>query len=532
MARVVVVAAGLLLALAFPGGNFWPLAWVSLALLMAAVRGRTAWAAGRLGWWCGFAFFSAVLYWLPATVSTFTRIDPKVAGFLLVLMAAANAWTYAAFAGLLEAFAARGLSRLLVAPVLWTVLEWCRTFVVAGFPWASLGYSQYRHVAFLQIADLGGVYMLSAVLITANAAWAELWAGRFHLYSKDRADEARQSSSRLWPSALLVAGLPLLLQVYGQARIDAVDSAEVTGSVTVGLIQGNIAQDQKWDTALQDSILQRYLKLSAEAVGRGAELVVWPEASVPFYLARDSRSEKLAAFAAEHDAYLLVGSPGIDRVDGQVKPFNQAWMITPAGDFVGPYNKIQLVPFGEYIPFSWILGHIDVATESIGEFGRGEEYSVFEGPIVRSVGTGSRAGRPARVAPLICYEGIFPELTREFARRDPDLDVLANISNDAWYGDTAAPYQHLAMASLRSIENRLPMVRATNTGVSAFVEASGRVGGLTPLFEEDVAVQTVLLRDIPSFYRNYGNVWVGLCWLAFVGFLKTALLMKRPESQR
>lgn len=519
-ARVLAVASGLLLTLAFPGANFWPFAWVALSGLMLAVRGRTSWAAARLGWWCGFGFFAAVLYWLPATVSNFTRIPPSVAGALLVLMAAANAWTYAAFAGLLEFLASRGISRLLAAPVLWTVLEWCRTFVVAGFPWASLGYSQYRHEVFMQLADLGGVYLISAALILVNAAVAELLAAR--------GQSEREAAPRLWPAAAVVIVIPLAMQLYGQMRIDVVDEAEITGQVTVGIVQGNIAQDQKWDSALQDEILARHLELSEEAIGRGAELVVWPEASVPFYLARDSRAHQIASFAKEHDVFLLVGAPGADRVDGVMKPFNQAWMAGPDGRFAGPYNKIQLVPFGEYIPFSWLLGKIEVATESIGEFGRGQNYTIFDGPTVRPVGSGRAAGRPAKVAPLICYEGIFPELTRKFAVLGPDL--LANISNDAWYGDTAAPYQHLAMASIRSIEHRLPMVRSTNTGVSAFVDAAGRVGGLTALFEEDVAVETLLLRDVSSFYRRYGNVWVGLCWLALIGLLKTAILMKVVRS--
>jgi apolipoprotein N-acyltransferase len=238
--------------------------------------------------------------------------------------------------------------------------------------------------------------------------------------------------------------------------------------------------------------------------------VVWPEAAVPFYMGRDVRTLQILEMSRERDIDMLVGAPGLDDRGDGMKPWNDAWLVRADGEVMGPYAKIQLVPFGEYIPLYGLFGMVEVAVEAIGQLGRGAELTIFETkPVVPTSADGKAVSRPARFATLICYEGIFPKLTRAFATLGPDF--LVNISNDAWYGDTAAPNQHLEMAALRSVENRLPMVRSTNTGVSAFVTDEGRIGGTTPLFHDDVVVETVLLRNVWSFYRLYGDVFLHCC---------------------
>jgi apolipoprotein N-acyltransferase len=521
----VAALAGLLLAAAFPKVNLGFLAWAALAPLLVIVRGRSLPRAAGLGWVAGFTFFSAILYWIPDTVSNFTRIPPLVADGLWLLMAAACAYTFAVFAVGVEWMSRRGVARVLAAPALWAVLEWARTFVIAGFPWASLGYSQMRTPVLVQAADVGGVYLISAVLVAANAAMAEMVVDREARSGGgvDRSLRVGHAAPLARPRAMacLFVALPALLLAYGSWRLAVVEAAPVTGAVRVGVVQGNISQDRKWDPELQDGIYDRYLELSGEAADMGAKLVAWPEASVPFYLGLDARAQKLARLAVQREIWILVGAPGIRRENGQTRPYNQAWMVGPDGRWSEPYDKIQLVPFGEYIPLAGLFGKVEIAVEAVGEFGRGDHYSVFEGPPLEAVAGGvTDVGRPLRLAPLVCYEGIFPTLTRQFAVAGADL--LVNISNDAWYGDTSAPYQHIAMAALRSVENRVPLVRATNTGVSGFVTVDGRIGATTPLFEEDIAIETVLLRDVDSFYRRFGDVFVGASALSLLGLLVVA----------
>ncbi|MFT4571330.1 MAG: apolipoprotein N-acyltransferase [Hyphomicrobiaceae bacterium] len=525
--RPVLVAAlsGLLLAVAFPKADLGFLAWAALAPLLVIIRGRSIGAAAALGWVTGFSFFSSILYWIPDTVSNFTTIAPSVATGLWFLMAAACAYSFAVFAAVVEWLAARGIARTVAAPAVWVVLEWARTFVIAGFPWASLGYSQMEYPVLVQAADLGGVYLISAFLILANAAMAEMVVAREA--QKGGGSDASLHVAGAAPSkhsrrfALLFVALPLVLALYGSLALRSVEQAPVLGSVRVGVVQGNVAQDQKWDPALREKILDRYLSLSEDVASMGAELVLWPEAAVPFYLGLDARAQKLARFAVSRDVWLLTGSPGVRREDEVTRPYNQAWLVGPDGHWREPYDKIQLVPFGEYIPLGGLFGRVRIAAEAVGQFGRGTEHKVFEGPAILATAGGAAAlGRPARFAPLICYEGIFPALTRRFAAAGADF--LVNISNDAWYGDTSAPHQHLAMIMLRAVENRIPLVRATNTGISGFVSADGSVRATTALFEEDIAVQTLLLRDIFSFYRRFGDVFVALCGLLVLALFAVA----------
>jgi apolipoprotein N-acyltransferase len=372
-----------------------------------------------------------------------------------------------------------------------------------------------------QAADLGGVYLLSAVIALANAALA------------DALDSWGSGAKPLDPAVAgrlaIAAVCPLVLFAYGLWRLDELRGIPYTGSLRVGIAQGNIAQDEKWNERLRDRILAKYLELTSEAASAGAELVVWPEAALPFYIQRDMRALELTRIAKERHIDLLVGAPGVEEHDGAITPYNQAWLVKSSGDVEGPYNKIQLVPFGEYIPMYGLFGMVKVAVQSVGQLGAGTEYTIFDtvdlSPPVKHEGDSAAPTRHARFATLICYEGIFPSLTRNFAAKGPDF--LVNISNDAWYGDTSAPHQHLAMAAMRSIENRLPMVRSTNTGISAFITDEGRIGSTTPLFHEDMVVETVLVRDVWSFYRVYGDVFLHLCQAVTAGILLVPWIRRR-----
>ncbi len=513
------VASGALLAAAFPRMGQMYLAWIALVPLLLAIRGQPVRAAARLGWASGFVFYALTLWWIPDTISNFTSVPPVVAKGLLVLLAAVAAYSHVLFAAALEYLASGGVPRLLAAPVVWAVVEWVRTWFVAEFPWNLLGYSQVRLNWILQAADLGGVFLLSAVIVLANAAVSEAVVAW-------RRGPRRSAAASL----ALAAACPALLLAYGLWRLGELREIPYTGQLRVGIVQANIPQALKWDETLQNEILAKYLELTREAADAGAELVVWPEAALPFYLQHDARSAGLAKVARERGIDLLVGAPGLDNRGDGVKPYNQAWLVRADGGLAGPYDKIQLVPFGEYIPLGGLFGLVEVAVEAIGEFGRGRERTIFETRPLAPLSGEPADARPARFATLICYEGIFPSLVRTFAVEGADF--LVNISNDAWYGETAAPVQHLVMASMRSIENRLPLVRATNTGISAFVTDEGRIGGTTALFEQDVVVETVLVRDVWSFYREYGDVFLHVCEALVVVLGLFAALQRRAAAAR
>jgi len=497
------VLGGLLLAAAQPDLSWWPLAWIGFVPMLLAVRGERPRAAFALGWLGGLGFTVPVLYWIAPTIANFTRIEMPVATLVLLLLCATVAVTFGLFAAIVEWLALGGISRVLSAPIVWTVIEWSRTFLPAGFPWALQGYSQHELLPLIQVADVTGVWGISALLMFANAGLVELV----------RDGLARH---RLLLASIVVAVVGTL--AYGKVRMDALDAAASDGDVVVGIVQGNVAQDQKWNAGMADRIFASYAELSSRAADQGAKLVVWPEAAVPFFLEIDQRTEDLYRLADRLGVYLLVGAPGVEyRRALPPRQYNRAWMVVPGRGLEGPYDKMQLVPFGEYVPFGWLLGWVDKAVEGVGDFGRGTRYVVFEGP-PRADGDSEA---PVRVGCLICYEGIFPDLSRRFVAAGAEL--LVNISNDAWYGRTSAPHQHLAMAAVRAVETRVPLVRATNTGISAYVDPVGRVRGTTALFEQTSEVETVRLIPATSVYRVLGDWFVYACLAALAALVAARL---------
>ncbi|MBC8291944.1 MAG: apolipoprotein N-acyltransferase [Proteobacteria bacterium] len=509
--RALALVSGLALAASFPSLDLWPLAWVAFAPLMLAVRGLRPAAAARLGWLAGLCFFVPALYWLSPTVSNYTRLGQLSGALVVFAMAGGCACFTAAFAAGLEALAgsralaSRALLRPALAAPLWVVLEWSRTFFPAAFPWAVLGYTQQPVLSLVQSADLGGVWLVSGLLVFTASVLAEAMA-----------EGPRRA--RAW----LVAALLLFLvnAGYGAWRLDSLSRLDVKGELDVGLVQGNVAQGHKWDDDWQDRILERYIDLSRRSAGDGARLLAWPESALPFFIRVDSRAAALHELTGSTGTWLLTGAPGYESRDGgPLRAWNRAWMLEPGGGLQGPYDKMQLVPFGEYVPWG-LDAVVDKIVQAVGSFGRGDSYVIFEGP-PRQLPAGQAGGEeplaegsPVRVAALICYEGIFPALVRRFVNDGAEL--LVNLSNDAWYGRSSAPWQHLRMVALRAVENRVPVVRATNTGVSAAVDISGRIHSPSQLFEQAVVNHRVQLGDYRSPYSRLGDLFVYLCaaWLA------------------
>src|SRR5262245_7807137 len=449
---------GLCLAAAFPSLEIAPLAWIGLVPLLLAIRGRSPARAFGLGWITGTVFYLATCYWIVYTIGHYTALSRPVAAGVLFLMASALGCYHGAFALGVSWFERRRLPAIWLAPALWVTLEWLRGWFFIGFPWAALGYSQYRFHDLVQMAEVTGVYGVSAVLVLFNMVVAAVLLAR--------GSGARRNLPALATLTLLV----VVLVGLGRWRVAALDALPATGHLRVGLAQGNVEQDKKWDPAFQDETMRRYRELTLDAAHEHPGLIVWPETAAPFFFQEAGpRRDEMLALASEAGVPILFGSPAFRQTEsGRLQQLNRVYLVDGHGRELGTYDKMQLVPFGEYVPFSGVLFFVSQVVTAIGQLGAGIVPTVFQLP-------------EGRFGALICYEGIFPALTRRFVASGADF--LVNVTNDAWYGNTSAPYQHLAQAAFRTVENRVPMVRAANTGISAVIDADGQIRWEGPLFE-------------------------------------------------
>jgi apolipoprotein N-acyltransferase len=363
-----------------------------------------------------------------------------------------------------------------------------------------LGNSQIDVTPIAQAASLIGVYGLSALVVLVSVALAWIVVGP-------------PGRGRVVPAAA-VAALIAGLAWWGGARASQGDLLRTGTPVRVALVQGNVAQDEKWDAAFADAIYRRYLALSRAGVAQGATLVVWPESATPFLFEEHPAAEATRLLARETGARLFIGGEQYERPAGRY--YNSAFLIQPTGSVGGSYRKIHLVPFGEYVPLQSILSFAGPLVERVGGFTPGDTMTIFQ-------------IREGAFSTGICYEAVFPELSREAVQRGSQL--LTSITNDAWFGRSSAPWQHLAMARMRSIETGRYMARAANTGISAIVDPYGQVVRQTPLFEEAVSVGEVRFLDGTTLYVRIGDVvpWAGLV-VAIGLWVLSARGRRRPAS--
>lgn len=497
------VLSGVLLALAFPMFDLEPLAWIGLVLLLFSIRGKTHLQSLYLGIAGGLAFYLILLYWIPVPITMYGKLPLPAGVFLLFLLSLYLSFYTAIFAFLTTFLRARlGIPLVISAPSIWVSLELLMTYLLTGFPWGLLGYSQHLNLHVIQIADITGVYGISFVIVMVNAG----------IY---RVIERYIEGLPFWGGRSVWVALFVFLTTvsYGYWRLNQVEAYR-HAPLQVGIIQGNIDQDHKWEPEYQRDTLDTYLGLSKEVSEGGVDLIVWPETAVPLYFQSDDiyRPDILKA-AKEMNSYILFGSPAYARHDEEAMYYNSAYLISPVMDVIGRYDKLHLVPFGEYVPLKKLLFFVNKLTEGIGDFSTGDGIKILDMPGVK-VGT------------LICYEGVFPNFVRKSVKEGATL--LTNITNDAWFGRTSAPYQHLSMYTLRAVENRVPVVRAANTGVSAFIDNTGRITSRTGIFERGYLKETVTISDYMTFYTRFGDIFAYLCAVITSLFLLKAVL--RRES--
>ena len=483
--------AGFIMACSFPLPDLTGLAWVGLIPLILVMRRRPF----KSGFIAGLAFFATTLYWLNIVMTTYGHL-PLVLSCVLYLFLCiylAFFWGIATW-GACRLKEYRNYSYALTLPVFWVGLEFVREFLLTGFPWSSLGYSQHSWLKVVQSADLLGVYGVSYLLVLCNVVVALMLRAWLRKLPED------------FPKTALLATIFLIVINYGYGswRLGQDLNARET-TLNAAVIQGNIAQDLKWNPDNQLNTVKTYRDLTLRAERSGAtDLIIWPEAAMPFYFQDGGPlADDIKKLSRETGAHLLFGSPAFQRDEGGLRYLNSAFLLSPKAQVLGRSDKNHLVPFGEYVPLSRFLPFVNKLVVGIGDYSPGE---------IRPLKMGQH-----HVGVLVCYEVIFPELAREYVRQGSDL--LINITNDAWFGRSSAPWQHLAMARFRAIENRVWLARAANTGVTAFITPSGHITQKTDLFVTAYLNQQVGLGAQPGIYSKMGDLIPGLFLLVSVLWL-------------
>jgi apolipoprotein N-acyltransferase len=518
-------ASGVLLALSFPKFGHPALAWIALAPLLVALAGEADQRppiadqtshSFLLGLVTGLVYFTGTLYWITRVMAVYGDLSGWVAVLINALLIAYLALFPAIFALIVRrVFAAHGPPALMAAPIVWVATELGRTYVLTGFPWVLLGYSQATVLPIAQLASVFGVYGVSMLVAAVSAGLAAIGVSA----AGARGQPQGGPFWKPWAPGLgVVVSIVVVVAAWGSWRVARSEWTREGERVRVGLVQGNVDQGQKWNPARAAAIFQDYLRMSRRAIAEGAELVLWPESATPFLFEEDrAAADVVRSLAKQARVPILLGSDQIEwRVDGSTrvpdKYYNSAFLIRADGTTAGAYRKMHLVPFGEYVPLKELLFFAGPLVEAVGPFSAGTDPTLL--PV---------NGHPISIA--ICYEVVYPALVRQFVSRGSEL--LTTITNDAWFGATSAPHQHFAQASMRAIEEGRYLVRSANTGISGIVDPYGRVVEKSDIFQSAVLVGDARFLRGTTFYARHGDI------VAYASVLATVavLVMSRRRVQ-
>jgi len=496
-AAILAALAAVLLSLSFSSFNLWLFGWCGFIPLFVALENKSLRQSLITAYLCGIIFWSLTIYWL---------IRVTLAGQIVLILYLA---VYPAIFGCVFYFSRSflPLSRLFFIPSAWVLLEYIRSHLFTGFPWSLIGFSQYKNLPVIQIADVTGAWGVSFLVILVNAA----------LYLILR----KQSRVKV---ALICAAILFLSLAYGFYKLS--HQPELAGNVRrlkISVVQGNIPQYLKWNKQAVDFILNNYKQLTVAAAQDKPDLIIWPEAAVPGVFGQDNvEFKRVFSLASQEKINLLTGA--VSRL-GQ-SYFNSALFIDNSGQPAAIYNKLHLVPFGEYVPLKNIFPFLQ-AVAPIGDIQPGRDYTIFKQPADTfdssrftrdSLSINPKESGGIDFSVLICFEDLFPELSRQFIKRGARF--LVNITNDAWYKQGSAPYQHFAASVFRAVENHVYLARAANTGISGFIDPAGRIlsivgsSGGGEIFVQGYRSQDIYL--IPAkrtFYCRYGDIFIIFCLL-------------------
>ena len=504
------VLSGFLMTLAFPKTGLHGLAWPALVPLMVSVfylqdkKSPDLKKAFNMGLFFGMSHYLTLLYWLVNTLAVYGGLPGISACSILVLLCFYLSLYTALFCVVLSRMSVFSPLMPFKAASLWVGLEYLRSFLLTGFPWGLLGYSQYKNTLLIQVSDLGGVYALSFAIVWANA-FLSMTASCLTGYLKNNLRNTKHIPL-VFSFVLVLAGAGFLWG-YGRYRIETIDQALANlDQKDVCVVQGNIKQHFKWDAAFKKKTIDVYCALSIDAVSdreKAPDLIVWPETALPFYYGPEKKFSAMVDTCIRNaGTHFIIGSPALEKFGQTYKFYNRALMMNRFSGITGCYDKIHLVPFGEYVPLGKYLSFLGKITAQAGNFTPGPE----DADLLSFDRT--RAGM------LICFEIIFPSLSRSVV--DRGADVLVTITNDAWFGQTSAPYQHFSMAVFRAVENRRAVVRAANTGISGFIDPVGRIGSTLPLGKRDHLTAQVNLFNKTTFYTRFGDAFALACLISGV----------------
>ena len=497
--------AGAASALALAPVNAWPILFVTFPVLVWLVDGSAAgrwsgtWQAFGAGWCFGFGYFVAGLYWIGYAF----LVDAKTFGWLLPIAVSGLPAYLALFTGLGLAAArliwVRGPTRVLGLAVMLAGAEWLRGHLFSGFPWNAFGYALTQPLALAQSVSLIGVWGLTFLSIAIFATPAVL--------ADDKADTPHPRRALLLVAVMLAA-----FTGYGVARL-ATQPTEYVQGVKLRIMQPNLQQDEKFNYAARTDVMARYLRLSDRATGPQSNGVhdvthlIWPESAFPFFLTREPDALAQIVELLKPSTELITGAvrAAPDSSQGRVRAYNSVYVIDPDGSIRGIYDKVHLVPFGEYLPFQRLLERFGLRqlTKQVGGFLSGDRRRDMD------------LSRAPKMLPLICYEAIFPGAAVPRGERP---GWLINVTNDGWFGISSGPYQHFQQARILAIAEGLPLVRAANTGISAVVDPLGRVVNSLPLGTEGILDSGLPAAIEPTLYVRFGDA-------AFLLFMVVGLII-------
>lgn len=485
------IIAGFIFSFSFPPYDIFPLAWFCLIPLIIASE-ENIFKSFILGLVFGLALNISLLYWITYVLTTYSPASFIISVLIMLLLSFYLSLYWAVLTAGISYFRKKYNNKAVwFMPFLLVLLEYIKNYLLTGFPWCSVGYSQNKFIYLCQIASIAGIYGISFVIVLINVSVYCL---------------IKKKDFKFLATASLI--LIFLCILWGMHRV--LNFKPQGDSITVGIIQGNIKQDIKWEPLLSEEHFKKHILFTKVASLKGAKLIIWPEAAVTFYIMEDyEKYSKLLNLVKENKIHLFFGGDYREIQEGEYKYYNSAFLISYPNLFVEKYGKMHLVPFGEYVPLRKILFFINKLVEGMGDFSPGKEYKIFQ---INSF----------KFACMICYEIIFPEISRRFVQKGAEL--LVTITNDAWFGKTSAPYQHYAMAKLRAIENKRYLVRSANTGISGIINPVGIEIKKSKLFTDEVITDNIYFIKDKTFYSQYGD------WLCFISIAIILCLLIFPQA--
>ncbi len=482
--RFLLTVAAVTLAAAWPPSMLGFLAFVALIIPLDIISGRSFGGAFKKGYFFSFVYFLCSLYWIG-----WVHIPGTIA--IAAIISLYSAYLFSLYAAI---YRRRRVLALVLFPFLWIGMEYFRSLFEIAFPWSNISYTQGSYTPFIQICEFTGDLGISLIVVAVNVLLWRAWRNR----------DVRRKAALVGIAGLLI----VVPTIYGAIVLSHAEPVD-TGSIRISLLQGSIPLKTKWNPDKLDYNVEVYDSLSMASLP--ADLIVWPETAVPTYMLSDYRiTHFVAQTAMEAKSPILVGTLDYRRLgDTAVETFNAAIQFDPDGRFRTPYHKNKLVPFAETVPYGRYIPLLANLSLGWSDFVHGRHLQVYKNSF-GNYGT------------LICYEIIFPEVVNRYVH--DSADFLVNITNDTWYGRSSGPYQHAGMAIFRSIENRIWIARAANSGFSYFVDKYGRIYHESELFERTIVRGRIEKIKGRTVFNRTGPV-LGRAGLLLIGLVSCILVI-------